>query len=242
MASSRRTLTSRPLAVLALLILVAFVGPPRAKVLFLADFNPVAGDPNGADEFLAKGGKIVVVGPPDVFHVASAGLGEGVLTVGENAFGAPAVLTGKLDQPAQGAQLDVSLEMTSNAGLSDLVVAIVDDDGGEMIDITFDDQDDGLVQVGGQVAAFDPGGADPGSGSFHVEVKFKQHLFGLRSWKVILSGAFGVQQFQGFVPGLGSLNIDKLRVVRPGNSRGGSWVLDDMIVSKPLDESLTNDS
>lgn len=243
MACSRRDPLRRPFVAVALLVLVAFApGPGRTVLHFLADFDPHGSGWAAQEEFLAKGGKIVVSGPPDVFATDLQAPGQGVLTVGENPFGSAAILTGTLDEPVTANQLDFDMDLSAVGDLSDLVVSFVDDDGGEMIDVTFDDDDGGVLHVGGQTVPFDPEGLDPGAGSFHLDLRLKQHLFGMRSWSLTLTGAFGVQTLQGFLPGVGALSLERVRILRPGNTRGGSWELDDLIVSSPVDETLTNDS
>jgi len=233
-----KSLLMRRLAVVlavTCLLIPAWSYASRVLVHFVADFNQTG---NGyAADFLAKGGVFVVQGPPGVFKVTIDGAGDGLLNVAENGFQQPGVLTGILDEPAYNSAIDLSFNATPSGSISDLVVSLIDDNGGGMIDLTFEDDDGGKLLVDGVSLPLNGGGTNSGAtGPISVWLSLKGSLLNVNSWQVTVTDDFGTQVASGFLPLTGPLSLAKIRFIRPGGAaNGGLWTMDDLVISSPID-------
>lgn len=218
----------------ACLLIPAWSFAGRVYVHFVADFDQ-ASSTDTAD-LLAKGGVFVVQGPPGVFTVTVDGAGEGILKVADNGFQQPGVLTGILDKPAYDSEIDLSFDVTPSGSISDLVVSLIDDNGGGMIDLIFDDDDGGKLVVDGVSMPLNGGGTNSGTmGPISVWLNLKGSLLNVNSWQVTVTDDSGTQVASGFLPLTGPLSLAKIRFIRPGATANGLWTIDDLVISSPLD-------
>ncbi|GEM_PF-2128554 len=218
----------------ACLLIPAWSLAGRVYIHFIADFDQASG--TDAADFLAKGGVFVVQGPPGVFDVTVDGAGDGILNIAENAFQQPGVLTGILDDPAYDGQIDLTFDVTPSGSISDLVVSLIDDNGGGMIDLIFDDDDGGKLIVDGVSMPLNGGGTDSGAmGPISIWVNLRASLLNVNSWQVTVTDDFGTQVASGLLPLSGPLSLGKVRFIRPGSAANGLWTMDDLVISSPLD-------
>jgi len=237
-AATRRLLTA---LVVVCLLVPAWSMAGRVIFHFVANFN-VKIDP-GVDipppDFEAKGGTFAVQGPPNLFDIVVDGTGEGVLLVFENVFGTPGTLIATLNDPAYDSIIDMDVMMTPSGSISDLIISLIDDDNGGMIDLEFDDEDGGKIIVDGEsVQIGSPGESAAAMGDIAVSFRLKASLFNVNTWSVTVSGSFGTHKFSGFLSPTGPLSLAHVKFIRPGNTTGGGWALDDLVVSSPSSGGL----
>lgn len=223
---SRRLLVLLAAACLALPAAPAFW---RSIVHFYAGFDTALSQgPGGGQELPALGGKITLSGTPDVFTLEPDPTG-GVLAIALNPLASPAVLLAELEDPAHESEIRVDFDLVQVGGPSGLVIGMIDDDSGGMIDIEF--SDDGSITVGGVHGQLDQPAPNV---TKEVSVVFRDSAVGPKTWKVSLKGPGGTKIYQGFVLSPGDLSLGEIRIVRPGLSLGGSWKLDELVVSSPV--------
>ncbi|MFT7465231.1 MAG: hypothetical protein ACI9EF_003596 [Pseudohongiellaceae bacterium] len=224
----------------ACLVIPAWSLATRALLHFVADFDQQISGGTDTPDFLAKGGVFVTQGPPGVFDIALDGTGEGLLVVGENVFQTPAVLTGELDEPAYNSIIDVEFILDPAGPVSGLVVSFVDDNGGGMIDLEFEETDGGKVNIGGHSLVLSGGSTnDTGDvGPLHFALCFKSTLLNVNTWQLTLTNGLSSQAVSGFLPLTGPLSLAKVKLLRPGSSEKGTWTMDDLVIASPFDTSL----
>lgn len=207
---------------------------------FVADFDATV-DPGSEapPEFEAKGGTLTVQGPPNIFDIVVDGSGAGAVIIAENPFGMAGTLTGSLDEPSYDSVIDIDVLLTPGASVSELTVALIDDNGGGMIDLEFDDEDGGKIIVNGQTVHISSGGEGSGPiGPITVGMHLTASMLNVNSYTVTVSGSFGSHEFSGFLPLSGPLSLAKVKFVRPGNVAGGTWTMDNLVVSSPIQGGL----
>ena len=233
-----KSLVMRRLAVVlavACLMIPAWSLASRVYVHFVADFDEIVGGGDIAD-LLAKGGVFVVQGPPGLFDVTVDGAGNGILNIAENGFQQPGLLTGVLGQPAYDDQIDLSFTVTPSGSISDLGVSLIDDNGGGMIDLTFDDDDGGKLLIDGVALPLNGGGTDSAStGPIHVWLTLRGSMLNVNTWQLSLTDDFGTQTASGYLPLTGPLSLAKVRFIRPGGAANGAWTMDELMISSPFD-------
>lgn len=223
------------LAVLALPLLTAGM---RIVTHFVADFSD---DESYQGIFEAEGGVIQTNGVDDVFELGKNSQGDGVLQVLANPGTDTALLLAALDEPAQDGVVHVDFDMETLGDWTKLVVWFNDSDGGGIIDIVADrpDPGDSPIRVGGMPVPLPQ--LDPGDTRLHVRLTLKQPSFGIPSWTVQLTSSNGTSEASGPLftggeePSIGSILFE-----RPGLSLGGTYELDDVIVSSQSGGLLSN--
>ncbi|RKY21136.1 MAG: hypothetical protein DRQ55_05325 [Planctomycetota bacterium] len=206
----------------------------RDIVHFYSAFNayvPHSAGGSGPGSILVLGGGVEFSGVPGVFDLDLSGT-DGVLIIKENAQALPAQMMAHLDQPAVAGQINVSFDLGMLNGPSGLVVFVSDDDGGGMIDLVFDDQ--GRLRVGAS-SVIELTGA-PGSSEYalHADLMLRQGLLGMNTWMLSLRTPNGTVVRSGVLSSVGPLSVGGVGVTRPGLSSGGTWRMDNLLVTSPV--------
>lgn len=219
-----------------LVLALALLALPAAGLWFrdvihlYADFNSAAaqGPGGGTTPVDVPGGELEFEGAPGVIDI-EAGSGGGILLVDVNPSSEAASMTATLDTPTSDDTVHVNLELTAVGGPSGLGILVADDDSGGIIDLVFDDN--GGLMVGGQA-----GGqlVSQSTLPMHLTVVLRRPVLGPKTWKVTLTGAFGMKTWNGLFLSPGPLSVGSVVITRPAGTLGGTWKLDDLVVSSPI--------